>query len=406
MPYPDALPTIHGITVTMHRHATMLPRYGVRAQIATRRSVRHSIPSGRHDGVVYHRWVPPLATLAGELLKLRTPWFPNRYLNLEIAAVHRLARLLRPDLLHVREPYGAFTGIAIRERLGIPFVVSLHTFSPLYHERLDHGRPVHSDEGARWTQRFLDAQEKIPLVIAVSTDVAERYVAQGLSRSRVRVIPDGVPDAFFSTLRSTLLHRRFRFDAGHAIILVVGRLEASKGQRDAIDAFAKVRPRFPRLRLVLLGGGADYELREAEDLRRHAGALGVAPDVAIGSVPPDQMPPAMASATLVVVATRLYEGFGLPVAEAAAAGRPVVATRVGGLPELVDDRVTGLLVPPCDPDAMAAAIEELLRDAALRERMGSEARASAAVRFSLERSVAAHVDAYRAVLGPRASSSP
>ncbi|MBM4408528.1 MAG: glycosyltransferase [Chloroflexi bacterium] len=175
-------------------------------------------------------------------------------------------------------------------------------------------------------------------------------------------------------------------------------LDGQGRQRDAVAAFARLRTGTHGVRLVLLGGGAGYERTEARELRRLAAALGVDERITIGSARPDEMPAAMASAALVVVATRLYEGFGLPAAEAAAAGRAVVATRVGALSEVVVDRSTGLLIPPAEPDALAGAIAELLENDALRERLGSTARVRARAEFTLERSVGAYADAYRAVL--------
>jgi glycosyltransferase involved in cell wall biosynthesis len=149
---------------------------------------------------------------------------------------------------------------------------------------------------------------------------------------------------------------------------------------------------------VLLGGRAGYERLEREDLLRLAAGLGIASDVAIGSVEPEEMPEAMASAAVVVCATRTYEGFGLPAAEAAASAKPVVATRVGALPEVVLHGVTGLIVPPSDPRALANAIEAIVGDPAQAMAMGAAARASARSRFGLLDRVADQAAAYRSVM--------
>ena len=400
MPFPDALPTVHGITVEMHRSAKLLPRFGVRAEIATRRVLRGGRTGSRIDGIAYHHWLPPISALIRELAHPRSAIFPDRYLRLEAAALERLMRRRSLDLLHVREPWAAFTGITLSERVGVPFLLSLHTFSPVYYEAIVRGRPVHSDAGARWTAWLIAHQDRVPVVVAVSQDVADRYADAGLDRSRMHVIHHGVPDTFFDADVDSGLHRRFGFAPEDSVVAVVGRLEPAKGQRDAIMAFAEVRRAVPRLRLALLGGSAPYELPEAADLRRLAADLGVAECVGIGFVPPDEMPAAIASATLILAPSRIYEGFCKPAAEAAAAGRPVVATTVGALPEVVADGLTGLLVPPSDPTALARAMIDLLADDARRAAMGVAARERARARFTLERSVRAYADLYRSLATP------
>ena len=154
------------------------------------------------------------------------------------------------------------------------------------------------------------------------------------------------------------------------VLLFVGRLAAIKGLLVLLDAVAALRPRYPDLQLVLVGDGPDrarLEARAAEpDL---AGAVRFTGYRAQAEVADDL------AACDVFVLPSFAEGVPVVLMEAMAARRPVVATRVAGVAELVEDGASGLLVPPGDPVALTAAIDRLLADASLRGRMGTAGRA-------------------------------
>jgi type III pantothenate kinase len=123
----------------------------------------------------------------------------------------------------------------------------------------------------------------------------------------------------------------------------------------------------------------------------------VVPD-AVGFVPPAALGAYYERAAVVVCPSR-REGYGVVAREAMAYGRPVVASAVGGLLDAVEDGVTGLLVPPRDPAALRAAVERLLGDAELRNRLGEAARDKAGRELSWDRATEATLDAYRAAVG-------
>jgi glycosyltransferase involved in cell wall biosynthesis len=104
------------------------------------------------------------------------------------------------------------------------------------------------------------------------------------------------------------------------------------------------------------------------------------------------------SSAEIAVTASLYEGFGLPAAEAMACGTPVIATRAGALPEIVGEHGTGILVPPADPPALAAAIKRLLADKQLRQRMGDAARKRIEESFSWEGAARKTLEVYQEVL--------
>ena len=171
----------------------------------------------------------------------------------------------------------------------------------------------------------------------------------------------------------------------------VGRLSPEKGQAVLLRALPAILAAFPRGGLVLAGEGPSRRELEAEALR-----LGIADRAVFLGFRRDV--PALLGAIDLFVQPSIYEGFGISLLEAMAAGLPIVASRVGGIPEMVQDGATGLLVPPQDPAALAAAVVRLLRDGDAARRLGEAAARGARARYSLQ-AVAARVEAlYREIL--------
>jgi glycogen(starch) synthase len=172
----------------------------------------------------------------------------------------------------------------------------------------------------------------------------------------------------------------------------VGRLVAEKGFDSVLPAFATVLNRFPTARLVIAGDGP-----ERQRLIQQTIELGLGSSVEfLGSVPPETVPHLINAATLVVIPSK-SEGFGLVALEAALMARPVVAMRVGGLPEVVLDQKTGLLVEPDDQEGLAKAILLLLSHPQAAAAFGEAGRSRAKEIFSFERYVAAYDDLYQSL---------
>jgi glycogen(starch) synthase len=170
----------------------------------------------------------------------------------------------------------------------------------------------------------------------------------------------------------------------------VGRLVSRKGFDVALSAFASIVRRFRSARMIIAGDGP---ARPA--LERQAAGLGLTGFVDfIGWVMPEQVPALINTATLMIVPSR-REPFGLTALEAAQMARPVVATRVGGLSEIVVHGQTGLLVEKESPDALAEAITTLLKHPETATQMGYAARSRAIEKFGWDRYVDAHVMLYR-----------
>ncbi len=162
-------------------------------------------------------------------------------------------------------------------------------------------------------------------------------------------------------------------------VICVARLRAQKNHATLIDALARVRAEVPDVRLLLVGDGA-----EREAVRAHARRSGLDGSVELlGSV--EDVWPLLAQAHVFVLPSR-YEPLGIAVLEAMAAGLPVVASAVGGLREIVQDGITGYLVPPGDAGALADRVTRLLQDTDLATEMGRRGRETAA-NYRIERAV-------------------
>lgn len=263
----------------------------------------------------------------------------------------RRAVALRPatyDMIHAHYLFpagliGVVTG-ALREK---PVVVTVHGSDVL--------RP------GGWLRRRLSRMvlQRADAVIAVSQSTAAAALRLS-SRSALplQIIPTGVDLSHFRPAVAT--HR-----SGETLrILGVGNLVPEKGFDVLLDAVAAL-PADARVEVQIIGDG-----RESTPLKRRAARLGLDRARFDGVVPPSRMPEAFRSADIVVVPSR-SEGLGQVAIEASACGVPVVATRVGGLPEVVHDGTSGLLVPPNDARALSAALARLHRDPALLAKLGA-----------------------------------
>lgn len=217
----------------------------------------------------------------------------------------------------------------------------------------------------RWIRHTLEASSR---VIALSGGLAN-VVREFAPRARVEVVPNAVP--LPQPAPAVALAEPGR-------ILFLGRLEAQKGVGELLDAAARLAPRFPRLRLVLGGEGSH------DWVRRRAAELGIADRIELpGWLDAGARDGELARCWLFCLPSHA-EGLPMAMLEAMAAARPVLASRVGAVPEAVRDGVDGLLVPPCDAGALAAALACLLGDPALHARLAQAARMRIEREYSTE----------------------
>ena len=260
----------------------------------------------------------------------------------------------RVELIHAHGSRGAlYAGFAARG-LGIPLV--------------GHARIAERD---RWLDPLL--LRLATRVIAISDAVAARF-AGSPGAARVRVVANGV-DVERWTPTGVAPSDSFR-------VLLPGRLMPAKGQQTLVRAVPAILARHPSTRFVLLGADA---AGEGARLRALARELGV--EAALELTPWTGDPRPIFEAADVVTLPSRSEGFGRVLVEAACLEKPVVATRVGGIPEVVVDGETGLLVAPDDPAALAEALNRLLGDPGLRAKLGAAGRLRATERFGAARHV-------------------
>ena len=228
------------------------------------------------------------------------------------------------------------------------------------------------------------------VVIATSRAVARRF---SWAPAKIRLVPNGVDLKRFAPRPSSgALRARLEVPPSTPIAVSIGRHVAEKGYRHLVDAAALVEGTKPGVHWILVGDG---EIRS--ELESQARRLGLASSVHFTGWR-DDVADVLALADVFVLPSE-SEGFGRVLVEAMAMSRAVVATAVGGIPDIVLDGETGLLVEPANPVALAGAVRALLADPARAARLGAAGRARAESTFSL----GAHVDAvervYAEVLG-------
>ncbi len=236
------------------------------------------------------------------------------------------------------------------------------------------------------------AYEMEDAVIVVSEGLASFLEeAERLPRRKMVVIGHGIDGVSGAGPRPET-RRALGLPPLDPLLGAVGRLSPEKGHGVLLRALPTILATFHRVGVVLVGDGPSRSELEAETRR-----LGIADRVVFLGQRRDV--PVVLAALDLFVQPSLYEGFGISLLEAMAAGLPIVASRVGGIPEVVQDGATGLLVPPRDPAALASAVIRLLRDREEAGRLGAAAARRARERYSL-RAAAARVDAlYRDILG-------
>jgi glycogen(starch) synthase len=208
----------------------------------------------------------------------------------------------------------------------------------------------------RWGEHSAEAD------LVITPRLRGLLLSDGVEENRLHLIPPGVNPSLFEGPFEDPFE-----GVGRPRVLFVGRLAPQKGVRALVAAAALIEN--PSARVLLVGEGP-----EREALEREAERIGVGDRVRfLGFFAHDRLPAAMAHADLLVLPS-VYEELGTVLLEAMWAGLPIVASRTGGIPDVIEDGSNGLLVPPGDPEALARAIDRLFADRALAHRLSAEAR--------------------------------
>jgi glycosyltransferase involved in cell wall biosynthesis len=323
------------------------------------------------------------ASLAGhEVWPVRT----GRNILRDRRALRGLFAALSPDIVHVHGFYASLAACISARRAGVPAVLTTIHNMPSAPASLRPGvrgrvEVVMRDVFTRRTARHLDR------MVCVVDAVRVELEAAGVPAEKLVTIHNGI---------QTPVLERGDIQAGESsprdpLVGSVGRFEPLKGYPYFIEAAALVSKRVPGARFRLVGDGS---LRD--ELEQRAGAAALEERISLPGW--SSTPLAEIAAMDVYVASSVTDTTNLTVVEAMALGKPAVVTRVGGLPEVVADGVTGYVVPPRDAEALAARITQLLEDPDARRRMGEAARARFLERFTVERMVDEHLALYGSLL--------
>jgi glycosyltransferase involved in cell wall biosynthesis len=306
--------------------------------------------------------------------------------ELDVAVPRRLVAELRraaPDIVHVHSRRGAdlYGGVAAA-RLGLPAVLT---------RRVDAAEPAWL---ARSKYRRYDA------VVALSAAVQRQVAGAGAPMERIVRIPSAVEPASFAPTAEARarLESEFGLPADAAVVGVVAQLIPRKRHAWLFALLPALARAHPAVRVLCFGQGP----LEAE-LRSELARSELASRVTLAGFRTDL--PELLAGLDVLAHPADREGLGVALLEAAAAGVPVVACAVGGVPDVVEHEQTGLLAPADDPAAFSAALARLLSSASARARLGAAARDRVVERFSVDGLVAAHLALYERVLTRRAAAS-
>lgn len=291
----------------------------------------------------------------------------------DLRAPLRLLRLLRHQeiqILHAHLFHANLLGATVGKLAGVPAIIATR-------HNVNIGGS-HREQVYRWSSRLCDA------VVAISAEVQRVQLQRSRTpSSRVTLIPNGVQvDTFVDADQRAVdaLADEWHIAPHTPVIGTLARLHEQKGHVYLLDAVARLRRELPTIKVLVVGDGALRRPLEAQSQD-----LGLS-DAVIFTGTRREVPEILALLDVFVLPS-LWEGLPIALLEAMAAGLPVVATPVGGVPEVVVDGATGLLVPPRDPEALANAILALLRQPDLRCRMGSAGQARVRERFSIERMI-------------------
>jgi glycosyltransferase involved in cell wall biosynthesis len=225
--------------------------------------------------------------------------------------------------------------------------------------------------------RFKEHNPSVQLFSSLALRAADHFigVSQSVVDAAVRIAPslEGETTVIPNGVNPDFLDLSSRWEeTDHPIIAAVGNLRSVKGHDVLIRAISRLQDRYPELKLYIAGEGP-----ERQALEQLANRLGLQDRVAfLGWCEQKEVQEMLQKASVFAMPSR-NEGFGLALVEAMAAGLPVVASRVGGIPNLVDHERSGLLVPPEDPDALSESIDRVLSDDAFTAQLRAQARTRA-----------------------------
>ncbi len=291
----------------------------------------------------------------------------------------RLTKRWQPDVVHAHDPHGVALG-ALALSLGAgdcrPILVAAR--------RVDFH--IRGNAFSRWKYRQVDC------FITASRAIAVMLAEDGVEPERITTIHEGIDVERVQQAPTANVHEEFWMPAGAPVVGTVAALVAHKGQKHLIDAAPLVLRHVPDARFLILGEGD-----QRPPLERQVKELHLEKHVLLPGFRTDVL--SLLKAFDLFVMSSVTEGLGTSLLDAMAAARPIVATRAGGIPEVVIDDETGLLVPVKDHVRLAEALVRVLKDPALRARLGAAGLRRVRAEFSVDRMVDETLATYGRLVG-------
>jgi len=304
------------------------------------------------------------------------------------------------DLVHANFFMSGLAAMQLKRELGTPFVITFHALGRV--------RRLHQGDADQFPPERTQIEDRIiadaDAIIAEcpqdEEDLTRLYRAR---RAKIRVIPCGFDKAEFWPIARPFARRALGFDAKDRILLNIGRLIPRKGVDNAVRALGRLaRAHGIGAKLLVVGGNSDLPCPvltpEIGRLKSIAAEEGVADQVLFTGRRSREFLKLYYSAADIFVTTPWYEPFGITPLEAMACGTPVVGADVGGIRYSIADGLTGVLVPPNDPGALAASLAQLYRDADYRKQLGRNAIDRVHEQFTWAKVTASIADLYQSVL--------
>lgn len=304
--------------------------------------------------------------------------------EMDLGAGWRLGRVIRqlePDIVHAHDPHAvAMAALALSFGAVDPAPPLVAARRVDFH--------IKGNAFSRWKYRQVDC------FLCASEAIRAILIADGVQEERTVTVHEGIDIEHVAAAPPANVHAEFWLPTHAPLVGNVAALVPHKGQRYLVDAASLVLREIPDTRFVIVGEG---ELRGA--LERQIKEYQLEKHVFLAGFRPDAL--SLHKGFDVFVMSSVTEGLGTSLLDAMACGKPIVATKTGGIPEVVVDRENGFLVPPRDRRAMADAIVCLLRDADLRRHMGQAGLERVRALFGAERMVAKTLDVYETVIKKR-----
>src|SRR5450432_1047555 len=317
--------------------------------------------------------------VAPKLAKMfRAAWFgsdvPDGIARMGTSDLAKLWRRRNSLIWHARRNNEMITGVLLRS-LGWPLKLVFTSAAQRHHSWI-----------TRWLIRRMDA-------IIATNDISASFLKRDAT-----VIPHGVDTDVYAPPADRAAAFAEAGLPGRYAVGCFGRVRAQKGSDVFVDAMCRLLPRYPDFTAVMVGAVTVDQTAFANDLRQRIAAAGLASRIVItGELEIEEVQRWYRRLTIYAFTSR-NEGFGLTLIEAMAVGAALVSSRAGAAELVVEDGVTGVLTPPGDADALAAALEPLMRDPARAAAMGVRARARVEERFSLDAEAERIAEVYRTLV--------